>query len=113
PAATFAYATDSSAATLPITLKNAQENLNISKSTSSFVLPLGSTINMDGSAIYQGVVALFIAQLLGIDLTITQQFIILGTALLASIGTAGVPGASLIMLTMTLTSVGIPVEAIG
>lgn len=113
PAATFAYATDSSAATLPITLKNAQENLGISKSTSSFVLPLGATVNMDGSAIYQGVVALFVAQLLGMELTFIQQLIILGTALLASIGTAGVPAASLIMLTLTLTSVGIPIEAIG
>jgi Na+/H+-dicarboxylate symporter len=112
-AATFAYATDSSAATLPVTMKAAQDRLGVSKPTSSFVLPLGSTINMDGSAIYQGVVAIFISQLLGMDLTLIQQLSILGTALLASIGTAGVPSASLIMLTLTLTAVGIPIEAIG
>lgn len=112
PALTFGFVTDSSNATLPISMRCAQENMGISKSISSFVQPLGATINMDGGALYQGMVSVFVAQILGVDLTLGQQLTILFTALLASIGTAGVPGASLIMLSMTLTSVGLPVEGI-
>ena len=82
------------------------------KEMTSFVLPLGATINMDGTAIYQGVCAIFIAQVFGIDLTISQQFMIVMTTVLASIGTAGVPGSGMIMLAMVLTSVGLPVEGI-
>jgi len=113
PALTFGCVTDSSNATLPVSMRCAQENMGISKSISSFVQPLGATINMDGGAIYQGMVSVFVAQILGVDLTIGQQLAILFTALLASVGTAGVPGASLIMLSMTLTSVGLPIEGIG
>lgn len=113
PAMIFSFVTASSAGTLPVSMKNAQENLGIPKEISSFVQPLGATINMDGTALYQGICAVFVAQIVGIDLTITQQLTVLLTALLASIGTAGVPGSGLIMLTMVLTSIGLPAEAIG
>lgn len=112
PASLVSFSTSSSAGTLPVTIKNTEENLGVSRKVSSFVLPLGATINMDGTALYQGVCALFIAQFFGIDLTFTQQLTIVLTATLASIGTAGVPGAGLIMLTMVVTSVGLPVEGI-
>ncbi len=111
-AAITAFVTRSSSGTLPVTLANVQENLGISESVSSFVLPLGATINMDGTALYQGVCALFIAQAFGIPLTLNMQIGIVATATLASVGTAGVPGAGLIMLTMVLTSVGLPIEGI-
>ncbi|WP_026478874.1 dicarboxylate/amino acid:cation symporter [Alkaliphilus transvaalensis] len=110
PAATVAFSTASSAGTLPVTIKSVKENLGVSNSVASFVLPLGATINMDGTALYQGICALFVAQIYGIDLTIAQQVSIVLTATLASIGTAGVPGAGFIMLTMVLTSVGLPLE---
>lgn len=110
PAATVAFSTASSAGALPITIKSVKENLGVSNSVASFVLPLGATINMDGTALYQGICALFVAQIYGIDLTIAQQVSIVLTATLASIGTAGVPGAGFIMLTMVLTSVGLPLE---
>ena len=84
--------------------------MGVSKEVTSFVLPLGATINMDGTAIYQGVCAIFIAQVFGIDLSIGQQLTIVMTAVLASIGTAGVPGSGMIMLAMVLQSVGLPVE---
>ncbi|MFT9486233.1 MAG: dicarboxylate/amino acid:cation symporter, partial [Tepidibacillus sp.] len=113
PATLVAFSTSSSAGTLPVTIKSTEENLGVSKRVSSFVLPLGATINMDGTALYQGVSALFIAQFFGIDLTLTQQVTIVLTATLASIGTAGVPGAGLIMLTMVLQSVNLPIEGIG
>lgn len=112
PASLVAFSTTSSAGTLPITIKNTEENLGVSRKVSSFVLPLGATINMDGTALYQGVCVLFVAQFFGIDLTFSQQLTIILTATLASIGTAGVPGAGLIMLTMVITSVGLPVEGI-
>ncbi len=112
PAQMIAFSTCSSAATLPVTMKNTQENLGVSKEVSSFVLPLGATINMDGTAIYQGVAALFVAQIYGVDLTLSQMLIIVLTGTLASIGAAGVPGAGLIMLTLTLQSVGLPLEGI-
>jgi Na+/H+-dicarboxylate symporter len=112
PASLVAFSTTSSSGTLPITIKNTEENLGVSRKVSSFVLPLGATINMDGTALYQGVCVLFIAQFFGYDLSIAQQLTIILTATLASIGTAGVPGAGLIMLTMVVTSVGMPVEGI-
>lgn len=112
PAQLLAFSTSSSAATLPLTLEVAQEKLGVSKSSSSFVLPLGCTINMDGTALYQGVCALFVAQVMGIDLTMGQYITIILTATLASIGSAGVPGAGLIMLTLVLSSVGLPIAAV-
>lgn len=108
----LAFTTSSSSGTLPVSMDVAENKLGVSKSISSFVLPLGATINMNGTAIYQGVCALFIAQVYGIELTISQQLVIILTATLAAIGTAGVPGSGLIMLTMTLQSVGLPIEGI-
>ncbi len=110
-AAMVAFTTSSSSGTLPVTMRNAQENLGVPQSIASFVLPLGATINMDGTALYQGVCALFIAQIYGVNLTIGQQLTVILSATLASIGTAGVPGAGFIMLTMVLQSVGLPIEA--
>ena len=112
PAMIFAFTTASSSATLPITMKNTEENLGVPKSICSFTLPLGATINMDGTAIYQGICAFFIAQVYGIDLPISAQLTVILTATLASIGTAGVPGAGMIMLGMVLQSVGLPIEGI-
>ncbi len=108
-----AFVTRSSSGVLPISMRNVQENLGVSEKVSSFVLPLGATINMDGTALYQGVCALFVAQAFGIPLSLGAQVGILLTATLASIGTAGVPGAGLIMLSMVLTSAGLPIEGIG
>ena len=112
PAQAIAFTTCSSSATLPVNMQCTEENLGVPKSISSFVLPLGATINMDGTALYQGVCALFIANVYGLDLTIAQQATIVLTATLASIGTAGVPGAGLIMLTMVLQTVGLPLEGL-
>ncbi|GGB43541.1 cation:dicarboxylase symporter family transporter [Virgibacillus dakarensis] len=112
PAAIVAFSTASSAGTLPVTIKNAQENLGVSNRISSFVLPLGATINMDGTAIYQGVSVIFIAQFYDLNLSFVQLLTVVLTTVLASIGTAGVPGAGLIMLTMVLTSIGLPLEGI-
>jgi proton glutamate symport protein len=109
---TIAFSTSSSAATLPVTIECCQDNLKISKSISGFVLPLGATINMDGTALYQGVAAVFIAQVFGMDLTLGQQLTIVFTATLASIGTAPVPGVGIIMLVVILKSAGIPEEGI-
>ncbi|MDW6005369.1 dicarboxylate/amino acid:cation symporter [Vibrio mangrovi] len=110
--AAVAFTTTSSSGTLPATIKASQEELGVSKSVSSFVLPLGATINMDGTALYQGVCALFIAQAFGIDLTSADYLTIILTATLASVGTAGVPGAGLIMLSLVLTTVGLPIEGL-
>ncbi|WP_034868464.1 dicarboxylate/amino acid:cation symporter [Clostridium lundense] len=110
PATAIAFSTSSSSGTLPITIKTVRETFGVSEGIASFVLPLGTTINMDGTAIYQGVCAIFIAQAYGIPLTIGQQLTILLTALLASVGTAGVPGAGFMMLMMVLSSVGLPLE---
>ncbi|MDX1281819.1 dicarboxylate/amino acid:cation symporter [Shewanella colwelliana] len=107
-----AYTTSSSAGTLPVSMKCANESLGVNKKISSFVLPLGTTINMDGTALYQGVTALFVAQAFGIDLTWVDYITIILTATLASIGTAGVPGAGLVMLTLVLTTVGLPLEGV-
>ena len=111
PAIMFAFSSASSVGTLPINMECTQK-LGASKEVSSFVLPLGATINMDGTAIYQGVCAIFIAACYGIQLTFPQMITIVLTATLASIGTAGVPGAGMVMLTMVLTSVGLPVEGV-
>jgi len=112
PAAIIAFSTASSAATLPVTIKNTQENLGVSNKISSFVLPLGATINMDGTAIYQGVAVMFIAQFYGIDMSVMQLTTVVITTVLASIGTAGVPGAGMIMLAMVLSAIGLPLEGI-
>ena len=111
-AAITAFVTRSSSGTLPVTLANVRENFGVSEGVSAFVLPLGATINMDGTALYQGVCALFVAQAFNVPLTLSMQLGIVLTATLASVGTAGVPGAGLIMLTMVLTSVGLPIEGI-
>lgn len=112
PAQVIAFTTCSSSATLPVNMKCTEENLGVNKSICSFVLPLGATINMDGTALYQGICALFIANVYGMDLSMAQQVTIVLTATLASIGTAGVPGAGLIMLTMVLQAVGLPLEGL-
>ncbi|MFS0645492.1 dicarboxylate/amino acid:cation symporter [Siminovitchia sp. 179-K 8D1 HS] len=112
PAASVAFATCSSSGTLPVTMKNTEENLGISKTTTSFVLPLGATINMDGTAIYQGIAVMFVAQYFGVELTFAQILIAALMGTLASIGAAGVPGAGLVMLTMTLAAVNLPLEGI-
>lgn len=107
PAQMLAFSTSSSAATLPVTIDCAEKNLGISEEVSSFVLPLGATINMDGTSIHQGVSAVFIAQAFGLDLTLGQQLTILMTAVLSSIGAAAVPGAGIIMLIIVLEAVGL------
>jgi proton glutamate symport protein len=112
PAQLLAFSTSSSAATLPMTMKCCENELGVKKEISSFVLPLGATINMDGTSLYQAVAAVFLAQIYGMDLTILQQLTIVLTATLASIGSAAVPGAGMIMLVIVLTSVGIPTEGI-
>ena len=111
PAIMFAFSSASSVGTLPINME-CVEKLGAKKEVSSFVLPLGATINMDGTAIYQGVCAIFIASCYGIHLTLPQMMTIILTATLASIGTAGVPGSGMVMLAMVLTSVGLPVDGI-
>lgn len=111
PAIMFAFSSASSVGTLPINM-SCTEKLGAKKEVASFVLPLGATINMDGTAIYQGVCAIFIAACYGIHLTLPQMLTIVLTATLASIGTAGVPGAGMVMLAMVLTSVGLPVDGI-
>ena len=108
----IAFTTCSSAASLPVNMKNCQEKLGVSREVSSFVLPLGATINMDGTALYMGVCTLFIANVFGVDLTMGQMMMVILTGTLASIGTAGVPGAGLIMLAMVLQAVGLPIEGL-
>lgn len=112
PAMTVAFSTSSSSSTLPISMKTAQENLGVPKPISSFVQPLGATINMDGTAIMQGVATIFIAQVYGTELSFVQLMMVVLTAVLASVGTAGVPGVGLIMLAMVLEQVSLPVEGI-
>lgn len=108
-----AFTTSSSAATLPVTFQCVEENLKVPKEIASFVLPLGATINMDGTSLYQCVAAVFIAQFYGLDLNFTQLAAIFTTSILASVGTAPVPGVGIIMLVMILQSVGIPPQGIG
>ena len=108
-----AFSTSSSSATLPLTMQCVEENAGASNKTSSFVLPLGATINMDGTALYECVAAMFIAQVYGIELTFGQQIVVVFTALLASIGAAGIPMAGLVMITVILGAVGLPLEGVG
>ncbi len=108
-----AFTTASSSATLPLTMECAEENAGISNKISSFVLPLGATINMDGTALYECVAAIFISQVYGIELSLMDQAMVVITALLASIGAAGVPMAGLVMMTIVLRAVGLPLEGIG
>lgn len=108
PAQLLAFSTSSSAATLPVTMERVEEHIGVDKEVSSFVLPVGATINMDGTSLYQGVAAVFISQALGFDLTFTGQLTIVLTALLASIGSAAVPGAGMVMLVIVLESIGFP-----
>src|SRR5690554_5842774 len=112
PAQLLAFSTSSSSATLPVTMKQVEEELGVSEEVSSFVLPLGATINMDGTTLYQAVAAVFIAQALDMDLTLSQQLTIVLTATLAAIGSAGVPGAGLIMLIIVLESISVPAAGI-
>lgn len=113
PALLTAFSTASSSATLPLTIENIEKKSGVSRKISSFTLPLGATINMDGTALYECVAAIFIAQAYNIDLSFGQQIIIVFTALLASIGAAGIPMAGLVMLSVVLSSVGLPLEGIG
>lgn len=108
-----AFSTSSSGATLPLTITAVEENSGVSNKISSFTLPLGATINMDGTALYECIAAIFIAQAYGMELTIVQQGIIVATALLASIGAAAIPMAGLVMITVILTAVGLPLEGVG
>ena len=108
PAQLLAFSTSSSAATLPVTMECVEKNLGINKEVSSFVLPIGATINMDGTSLYQGVAAVFIAQAFGLDLDLSSQLGIILTATLASIGTAAVPSAGIVMLVIVLAQAGIP-----
>ena len=109
----LAFSTASSAATLPVSMQVAEEKGGVRKETAGFVLPLGATINMDGTALYESVAAVFIANVYGVDLGIPQMVMIFLTATLASIGAAAIPGAGLVMLTLVLSSVGVPLEGIG
>ncbi|MCZ7609298.1 MAG: dicarboxylate/amino acid:cation symporter [Ignavibacterium sp.] len=108
-----AFSTSSSSATLPLTIEAVENNVGVSNKISSLVLPLGATINMDGTALYECVAAMFIAQAYGIELSFIQQMIVVVTALLASIGAAGIPMAGLVMMSIVLTSVGLPLEGVG
>ncbi|MDT0539803.1 dicarboxylate/amino acid:cation symporter [Croceitalea sp. P059] len=110
PAQLLAFSTSSSAATLPVTMERVEEHIGVDKEVSSFVLPVGATVNMDGTSLYQGIAAVFIAQALSFDLPVSAQLTIVLTALLASIGTAAVPGAGMVMLVIVLESVGFPPE---
>tara|TARA_A100001234_G_scaffold221499_1_gene237943 strand:- start:2699 stop:3967 length:1269 start_codon:yes stop_codon:yes gene_type:complete len=112
PAQMLAFSTSSSAATLPVTMERCEEKLNVSKEVSSFVLPLGATINMDGTSLYQAVAAVFIAQAFGYDLDLSAQLTIVLTATLASIGAAAVPGSGMVMLVIVLSAIGINPEGI-
>ncbi len=108
----LAFSTSSSSATLPVTMEACESNLKVSNEVASFVLPIGATVNMDGTALYQGVAAVFIAQIYGIDLSIADQMTIVVSATMASIGAAGVPGAGMLTLAMVLAAVGVPVEGV-
>jgi len=108
-----AFSTASSSATLPVTLDCVEQRAGVPNPISSFVLPLGATVNMDGTALYECVVAMFIAQVYGVHLTFFQQWLVVFTALLTSIGVAGVPMASLVAIAIILKAVGLPLEGIG
>jgi Na+/H+-dicarboxylate symporter len=108
-----AFSTSSSGATLPLTIQAVEEKSGVSNKISSFTLPLGATVNMDGTALYECIAAIFIAQAYGVELSFVQQIIIVFTALLASIGAAAIPMAGLVMITVILTAVGLPLEGVG
>ena len=112
-ALTTAFSTASSSATLPVTIECAEENNRVSRRASLFVLPIGATVNMDGTAMYEAIAAIFIAQMIGMPLGFTEQIIIFLTATLAAIGAAGIPEAGLVTMVMVLQSVGLPLEGIG
>ncbi len=112
PVQLFAFSTSSSSATLPVTMETVEHKLGVSREVSSFVLPLGATVNMDGTSCYQAIAILFIAQVLGLELTFQQLLIVLLMTILSSIGTPGIPGGSYVVLAMVLTSVGIPPEGL-
>ncbi len=112
PAQLLAFSTSSSAATLPVTMERTIEHLGVDEEVASFVLPIGATVNMDGTSLYQGVAAVFIAQAFGIELDLMQQLTIVVTATLASIGSAAVPGAGMVMLVIVLQSIGVPAEGL-
>lgn len=113
PAFELSFSTSSSAATLPISIQCVSERVGADRGIAGFVLPIGATINMDGTALYVSIASLFVAQVYGIDLSLAQQFMVFLTAVLVSIGTAGIPGASIGLITIVLTSVGLPPEGIG
>ena len=113
PAMLTAFSTASSSATLPVTIKSVEQNIGVSNKTSSFVLPLGATVNMNGTALYECAAAMFIAQAYGLELTFGVQFTIVAIALMTSIGVAGVPSASLVAIAIILVAIGLPIEAIG
>jgi proton glutamate symport protein len=113
PALLTAFSTASSSATLPLTMECVRDNAGVSNRTASFVLPLGATVNMDGTALYECVAAMFIAQAYGLELSFVSQFTIVLVALLTSIGVAGIPAASLVAITIILSTIGLPAEAIG
>lgn len=112
PAQLLAFSTSSSAATLPVTMERVEEHLGVEKEVASFVLPVGATVNMDGTSLYQAVAAVFIAQAYNMDLTLSAQLTIVVTATLASIGTAAVPGAGMVMLAIVLQAINVPVEGL-
>jgi proton glutamate symport protein len=113
PAILTAFSTASSSATLPLTMELVEKKAGVSEKTTSFVLPLGATVNMDGTALYECVAAIFLAQAYGLDLSFATQFTVVLIALLTSIGVAGIPAASLVAITVILTAIGLPIEAIG
>jgi Na+/H+-dicarboxylate symporter len=113
PALTTAFSTASSSATLPLTMDSVENRAGVCKRVSSFVLPIGATINMDGTALYESVAAVFIAQVYGIELSVTQQIVVFLTATLAAIGAAGIPSAGLVTMAIVLNAVGLPLEGIG
>ena len=108
----LAFSTASSNASIPLNIETMEKRMGVSKSVASFTIPLGATINMDGTAIMQGVAVVFVSQVYGIELTLASFLTVILTATLASVGTAGVPGVGLVTLSMVLTSVGLPVEGI-
>ena len=112
PAVATAFSTASSSATLPLSMECAEKEAGIPRGVSSFVLPLGATVNMDGTALYEAVAVLFIAQVYGIDLSLGQQGVVAITALLASIGAAGIPHAGMVMMVVVLNAVGLPTSAV-
>jgi Na+/H+-dicarboxylate symporter len=113
PALLTAFSTSSSSASLPITIECVEKNVGVSNQVSSFVLPLGATVNMNGTALYEGMVAIFIAQTFGVTVSFEQQILVLIIALLTSVGVAGIPSASIIAISIILTTIGLPLEAVG